>query len=72
MAPGDPGGVFLQLQVRGTLVLLCLGAVTLTCLLGLGPSPSAWSQGCLEEGPARPGGLGSRVDWANKTLFTER
>uniref|UniRef100_A0AC11CVP9 Uncharacterized protein n=1 Tax=Ovis aries TaxID=9940 RepID=A0AC11CVP9_SHEEP len=52
-----------ELQVRGTLVLLCLGAVTLTCLLGLGSSPSAWSQGCLEEGPARPGGLGSRVHW---------
>ncbi|KAM9711067.1 5'-3' exonuclease PLD4 isoform 1-T1 [Dama dama] len=52
-----------ELQVRGTLVLLCLGAVTLTCLLGLGSSPSAWSRGCLEEGPARPGGLGSRVDW---------
>ncbi|XP_061251533.1 5'-3' exonuclease PLD4 isoform X2 [Bos javanicus] len=61
--PRDPGGVFLQLQVRGTLVLLCLGAVTLTCLLGLRSSPSAWSQGCPEEGPARPGGLGSRVDW---------
>ncbi|XP_024837985.1 5'-3' exonuclease PLD4 isoform X10 [Bos taurus] len=53
----------LELQVRGMLVLLCLGAVTLTCLLGLGSSPSAWSQGCPEEGPARPGGLGSRVDW---------
>ncbi|XP_027377382.1 phospholipase D4 isoform X5 [Bos indicus x Bos taurus] len=53
----------LELQVRGMLVLLCLGAVTLTCLLGLRSSPSAWSQGCPEEGPARPGGLGSRVDW---------
>uniref|UniRef100_A0A8B9WL17 spleen exonuclease n=1 Tax=Bos mutus grunniens TaxID=30521 RepID=A0A8B9WL17_BOSMU len=53
----------LELQVRGTLVLLCLGAVTLTCLLGLRSSPSTWSQGCPEEGPARPGGLGSRVDW---------
>ncbi|XP_057588633.1 5'-3' exonuclease PLD4 [Hippopotamus amphibius kiboko] len=60
---GPHGDVLLQLQVRGTLALLCLGAVTVTYFLWQAFSPAAWGQVRPGEGPPGSWGLGSGLAW---------
>ncbi|XP_059771232.1 5'-3' exonuclease PLD4 [Balaenoptera ricei] len=56
--PGHPK------QVRGTLALLCLSAVTLTYALWQVLSSSTWRHVRPEEGPTASWGLGSSLAWA--------
>ena len=61
---GPRGDALLRLQVRGTLALLCVSAVTLTYALWQALSSSARPHVRPEEGPTASCGLGSSLAWA--------